>query len=98
MIQIPVSSGSSRTCANIAITNDNIVENDEDFRVSFEIPSGTNANAGVLTSTRVVIIDDDSKEKSHSCFIPLNNGHHYGSAFCPLFRGCPFFGGIINSI
>ena len=61
-VLIPASSGSSRTCTNIAITDDTIVENDEDFRVSFQIPSGNNANTGVIASTRVVIIDDDSKQ------------------------------------
>ena len=63
MIQIPVSSGPSRTCADIDITNDNTVENNEDFLVSFEIHPDSNANAGVITSTRVLIIDDDSKDK-----------------------------------
>ena len=24
---------------------------------------------------------------------PLNNGHNRGREFCPLLRGCPFFGG-----
>ena len=64
MILIPVSTGPSRTCADIAITNDNTVENDEDFLVSFEIPPDTNANEGVITSTRVLIIDDDSKDQN----------------------------------
>ncbi|CAI8033565.1 FRAS1-related extracellular matrix protein 2, partial [Geodia barretti] len=66
VILIPVSTGPSRTCADIAITNDNTVENDEDFLVSFEIPPDTNANEGVITSTRVLIIDDDTVEVGFS--------------------------------
>ena len=61
MVQIPGSSGPTRACANIVITGDTIVEDNEDFRVSFEIPSGTTAIPGVITTTRVLIIDDDSK-------------------------------------
>ena len=58
---IPASSGPSVTCTEIPITDDFIVESDEVFRVAFEIPPGTVANAGVFNVTRVVIVDNDGK-------------------------------------
>ena len=61
VVQIPVSSGASRVCVDIPITDDTILEENEDFCVSFEIPPGTNANSGMITTTRVLIVDDDSK-------------------------------------
>ena len=48
-------------CVDIPITDDTILEENEDFCVSFEIPPGTNANSGMITTTRVLIVDDDSK-------------------------------------
>ena len=61
VVIIPASSGPSTTCFNISITDDEIVENDEEFLVSFEIPPGTNANTGMINTTHVVIVDDDGK-------------------------------------
>ena len=58
---IPASIEPSVTCADIRIIDDTIVERSEDFRVAFEVPTGTNANAGVFNTTRVVILDNDSK-------------------------------------
>ena len=64
VVVIPASEVPSRTCFDIEIVDDEIVENDEDFLVSFEILPGTNANEGVITVTRVVIVDNDSKYSS----------------------------------
>ena len=47
------------TCTDIAITDDTIVEWNEDFHVAFEIPPGTIAKSGVFNVTRIVIVDDD---------------------------------------
>ena len=53
---IPASPGSSRVCVDIPIVDDTIVENTEDFIVTFEGPPGT---SGTTTFTRVVIVDND---------------------------------------
>jgi hypothetical protein len=53
---IPASPGSSRVCIDIPIVDDTIVENTEDFIVTFEGPPGT---SGTTTFTRVVIVDND---------------------------------------
>ena len=47
------------TCTDIAITDDTIVERNENFHVAFEIPPGTIAKSGVFNVTRIVIVDDD---------------------------------------
>ena len=61
MLIIPASPGPSVTCTDIPIVDDTIVEKYEAFMVSFEVPSSTNADAGVFNTTRVVIIDNDGK-------------------------------------
>ena len=58
-----------RTCIDIEIVDDEIVENDEDFLVTFEIPPGTNANEGGINVTRVVIVDNDSKYSTYMYMI-----------------------------
>ena len=65
VVVIPASLVPSRTCFDIEIVDDEIVENDEDFLVSFEIPPGTNANEGGINVTRVVIVDNDSKYSTY---------------------------------
>ena len=62
VVVIPASPGPSETCFDIGIVDDSIVENNEDFRVSFEIPPGSNAEVGPISSTRVIIVDDDRKK------------------------------------
>ena len=57
-VLIPASPGSSRICVDIPIVDDIIVENPEDFIVTFEGPPET---TGVNTTTRVVIVDNDRK-------------------------------------
>ena len=66
VVIIPASSGPSITCTDIGITDDTIVENDEEFLVSFEITPGTNANNGTITITQVVIVDNDSEHDTHA--------------------------------
>ena len=67
VVVIPVSPGPSETCFDIGIVDDSIVENNEDFQVSFAIPPGTNAEVGPISSTRVIIVDDDRKEFKTLC-------------------------------
>ena len=67
MVVIPASPGPSETCFDIGIVNDSIVENNEDFRVSFVIPPGTNAEVGLISSTLVIIVDDDCKKFKTLC-------------------------------
>lgn len=55
---IPASPGSSRICVDVPIVDDIIVENPEDFIVTFEGPPET---TGINTTTRVVIVDNDRK-------------------------------------
>ena len=62
VVVIPASPGPSETCFDIGIVDDSIVENNEDFRVSFEIPPGSNAEVGPMSSTRIIIVDDDRKK------------------------------------
>lgn len=61
VVLIPASPEASITCADIAITDDTIVETNEEFRVAFEIPPGTTANSGVFNVTLIVIVDNDGK-------------------------------------
>lgn len=61
IVTIPASESASITCFSIPITDDVIVEETEHFVIGFDVPSGTNANAGVFNLTRVIIIDNDSK-------------------------------------
>ena len=65
VVVIPASPGPSETCFDIGIVDDSIVENNEDFQVSFAIPPGTNAEVGPISSIRVIIVDDDRKEFKH---------------------------------
>lgn len=58
---IAASSGSSKTCFDIAITDDDIIENSEEFVVSFQISPASNAALGVVTSANVLIVDDDGE-------------------------------------
>ncbi|CAI8033561.1 FRAS1-related extracellular matrix protein 2, partial [Geodia barretti] len=59
VVIISASPEASVTCTDIAITDDTIVEWNEDFHVAFEIPPGTIAKSGVFNVTRIVIVDDD---------------------------------------
>lgn len=60
-VTIPASAGPSEVCFNIPIIDDSISERDEEFQVSFRLPSDSGAQIGPLNYTCVSIIDDDSK-------------------------------------
>ena len=56
---IPASNRASEFCFDVDIIDDDLVENNEAFVVTFQVPSGTDAEAGPTSRTSVVIIDDD---------------------------------------
>ena len=62
---IPASVGPSETCFEIEIIDDSVKESDEEFLVSFQIPAGSDAQAGSVSSTCVLIRDND--EGMHDC-------------------------------
>ena len=61
VVMIPASTDLSEFCFDVDITDDSIVETNEEFVLTFQIPTGTDAEAGSTTSTTVTIVDDDGK-------------------------------------
>ena len=68
MVTIPPSPGPSEICFEIDIINDNVVENEEEFLVSFQIP-GSDAEIGTVGFTRIRIIDDDGENNLFSLYV-----------------------------
>ena len=60
-VTIPASTGPSKVCFNINITDDSISEGNEDFLVSFQLPPNSDAVPGPTSSTTVTIVDDDGE-------------------------------------
>lgn len=56
---IPTSNGPSRFCFDVNIIDDTIVESNEEFTLSFLIPQGNDAEAGIITTSTVTILDND---------------------------------------
>ena len=62
---IPASNSPSEFCFGVDITDDRIVEPNEEFVVSLEVPSGTDGEAGSIASTTITIVDDDGRPLVH---------------------------------
>lgn len=63
-VSIPTSVGPQQTCFEVDINDDNVAEEDEEFLVTLQIQSGSDAQIGAISSTCVRIIDDDGKINS----------------------------------
>ena len=61
MVTIPASSEPSEFCFDIDIIDDDVVEQNEEFLISFQIPVGTDAVAGPTSTTTVTIEDNDGR-------------------------------------
>ena len=58
-----IPAGATNTTVRVAVTNDNIVEGDEMFNMSLNVPSslGPGVVAGSVSNTTGIIIDSSSK-------------------------------------
>ena len=56
---IPASNRPSEFCFDVDILDDTIVEPNEEFVLSLQVPSGADAEAGSTPSTTVTIQDND---------------------------------------
>ena len=61
VVTIPASSEPSEICFDIDIIDDDVVEQNEEFLVSFQLPVGTDAVAGPTSTTTVTIEDNDGR-------------------------------------
>ena len=63
MQAVTIVAGTNSSEVNILVTNDNIVEGDETFRMSLSVPSsiGPGVKTGTITSANVTIIDTSSE-------------------------------------
>ena len=58
---IPPSNAASEYCFDVDIRDDSVVEPNEEFVLSFQVPTGIDGEAGSVTSTTVTIVDDDGQ-------------------------------------
>lgn len=59
LVALPASTGPSETCFNITIIDDQNLERTEEFCVNFQIPFGSSARPGDITTSCITIIDND---------------------------------------
>lgn len=61
IVTIPASNAPSEFCFDVDITDDTIVEPNEEFVVNLQVPLGVDGEAGSVTSTTVTIVDNDGQ-------------------------------------
>lgn len=80
LVTLAASTGPSETCFNITIIDDENLERTEEFCVNFQIPFGSSARAGDITSTCITIIDNDQGTYIANCTKNLNAFILFGHA------------------
>lgn len=64
LVTLAASTGPSQTCFDITIIDDaNLERTAEEFCVNFQIPFGSSARPGNITSSCITIIDNDRGRK-----------------------------------
>ena len=61
VVTIPPSSAASEFCFDVDISDDSVVEPNEEFVLNFRVPTGIDGEAGSIASTTVTIVDDDGQ-------------------------------------
>ena len=60
VVTVPPSNTASEFCFDVPIRDDSVVEPNEEFVLSFQVPPGADGSPGPIVSTTVTIMDDDA--------------------------------------